>query len=228
MEILPNGWHFLPKSPGKNIRYYKNILIQEKSVQVDNIMNKKDPSQVLYHKFIIKGFVSCAEWGPHPSLLKTLKETRGLTELQYSYYDYMDAFEKILFYQNQDFDHSWFMMFERSFKGPIPVWFLKWWEMFGLIPQILPEPLQDAFRYFSSKFPLSAHGSQFPAILHMTVMYRIHWISKWNYALNPSLLDREFSIKWWDSFRTCPTGKGCNINKSEKRVPTKAKENDIH
>lgn len=28
--------------------------------------------------------------------------------------------------------------------------------------------------------------------------------------------------------RTCPTGKGCNINKSENRVPTKAKENDIH
>nr|POE67189.1 hypothetical protein CFP56_54135 [Quercus suber] len=158
-------------------------------------MNKKDPSQVLYHKFIIKGFVSCAEWGQHPSLLKTLKDTRGLTELQYSYYDYMDAFEKILFYQNQDFDHSWFMMFDRSFKGPIPTWFLKWWEMFGLIPQILLEPLQDALRYFSSKFPVSTHGSQFPAILHMTVMYRIHWISKWDYALKPNLLDREFSIK---------------------------------
>nr|POE45841.1 hypothetical protein CFP56_76117 [Quercus suber] len=201
LEILPNGWHFLPKSPGKNIRFYKNILIQEKSVQVDNIMNKKDPSQVIYHKFIIKGFVSCAEWGQYPSLLKTLKETRGLTEIQYSYYDYMDAFEKILFFQNQDFDHSWFMMFDRNFKGPIPTWFLKWWEMFGLIPQILPEPLQDALRYFSSKFPVSTHGSQFPAILHMTVMYRIHWISKWDYALKPSLLDREFSIKWWDSFR---------------------------
>ena len=35
----------------------------------------------------------------------------------------------------------------------------------------------------------------------MTVMYRIHWISMWNYAINNNLLDREFSIKWWDSLR---------------------------
>ena len=35
----------------------------------------------------------------------------------------------------------------------------------------------------------------------MTVMYRIHWISKWNYVINNNLLDREFLVKWWDSLR---------------------------
>nr|POE78344.1 hypothetical protein CFP56_75275 [Quercus suber] len=155
MEILPNGWHFLPKSPGKNIRFYKSILIQEDSARIENIMNKKDPSQVLYHKFIIKGFVSCSDWGQHPSLLKNLTNTKGFTELQYSYYDYMDAFEKILFYQNQDFDHSWFIMFDKSFSSQIPSWFLKWWKMFGSIPQIFPEPLQDALSYVQN--PLDKH-----------------------------------------------------------------------
>ena len=26
MEVLPTGWHFLPKSPKKNIKFYKGIL----------------------------------------------------------------------------------------------------------------------------------------------------------------------------------------------------------
>nr|POE91401.1 hypothetical protein CFP56_51813 [Quercus suber] len=55
MEILPNGWHFLPKSPGKNIRFYKSILIQEDSARIENIMNKKDPSQRLSLICKVKG-----------------------------------------------------------------------------------------------------------------------------------------------------------------------------
>ena len=173
MEVLPEGWRFLPKHPGKNIKFYKSILIQEKSAQVENIMNKNgDTSEVLYHKFIITGFTSCQEWG-HPSILKKLTDYKG-SELYYSYYDYMDAFEKILFFQNKNYDHSWFIMFHKKFHSTIPSWFLKWWEMFGPIPQILPKPLQDALRYFSSRYNTTDHGSQFPAILHMTAMYRIH------------------------------------------------------
>lgn len=202
MEVLPLEWHYLPKHPKKNIKFYKSILIKEKSARIKNVMNKTNPSEVLYHKFIITGFVSCKDWG-HPSSLKTLTKLKSLTgsELQYSYYDYMDAFEKVLFYQNKNFDHSWFLMFDKKFSSPVPSWFLKWWEMFGSIPQIFPEPLQDALRYFGSRFQASSHGSQFPAILHMTIMYRIHWISMWNYSINNNLLDREFSVKWWDSIR---------------------------
>ena len=112
----------------------------------------------------------------------------------------MDAFEKVLFFQNKNYDHLWFLMFHKKFFNTIPSWFLKWWEMFGPIPQIFPEPLQDALRYFSSKHNASSHESQFPAI-HMTVMYRIHWISMWKYTINNNLLDREFLVKWWDSLR---------------------------
>ena len=104
LEVLPQEWHFLPKHPEKNIKFYKSILIQEKSTRIENIMNKTDPSVVLYHKFIITGFVSCKDWGRHPSFLKKLKNLKSLTslELHYSYYDYMDAFEKVLFYHNKD------------------------------------------------------------------------------------------------------------------------------
>ena len=113
----------------------------------------------------------------------------------------MDAFEKVLFYQNKNYDNSWFLMFDKKFSNTIPYWFLKWWEMFGPIPQIFPKPLQDALRYFSSRYQASNHGSQFPAILHITVVYKIHWISMWNYTINNNLLDREFLVKWWDSLK---------------------------
>ena len=92
-------------------------------------------------------------------------------------------------------------MFHKKFRSTIASWFLKWWEMFGPIPQIFLKPLQDALRYFSSRYNSTVHGSQFPAILHMTTMYRIHWISMWKYTINNNLLDREFLVKWWDSLR---------------------------
>ena len=49
---------------------------------------------------------------------------------------------------------------------------------------------------FSSRYNTIDHGSQFPAILHMTTMYRIHWISMWKYTINNNLLDKEFLVKW--------------------------------
>ena len=102
MEVLPPNWHFLPKVLEKSIKFYKSILTQEKFAQIEDIKSKMDPSVVLYHKLIITRFVSCKEWGQYPSLLKTIEGT----EIQYSYYDYMDSFEKILFYQNKNFDYS--------------------------------------------------------------------------------------------------------------------------
>ena len=73
--------------------------------------------------------------------------------------------------------------------------------MFGSIPLIFPEPLQDALRYFDSRCSSSKHRSQFPIILVFTQRYKIHWISMWNYTINSNLLDREFSVKWWDSLK---------------------------
>ncbi|KAL4614908.1 hypothetical protein ACB092_07G086900 [Castanea dentata] len=122
MEVLPPNWYFLPKHPEKNIQFYKSILSQEKSTQIENIFSKGDPLVVLYHKFIITGFVSCKEWGQHPSLLRILKNYKSPSGsvLHYSYYDYMDAFEKVLFFQNQKFNHSWFLMFSKDFESQTP------------------------------------------------------------------------------------------------------------
>ena len=65
----------------------------EKPARIENIQSKKDPSVILYHKFIISRFINCKEWGQNPSMLRTIEGTTIL----YSYYDYMDAFEKVYF-----------------------------------------------------------------------------------------------------------------------------------
>ena len=96
MEVLPHEWHFLPRSPEKNIKFYKGILTQEKSARIEDIRDRDNPSIVVYHKFIIQSFVSSKAWG-HPSTLKTLTVLKG-SEPLYNYYDYMDAFEKVLFF----------------------------------------------------------------------------------------------------------------------------------
>lgn len=164
MNFMPWNWHFILKDPPKSIKFYSNILKQEQFALVENIRDKKDPPIVLYHKLFIKKFISYKEWGQHPSILRTLE---GMVP-QYSYYDYVDAFEKVSYFQNGTFDHSWFLMFDKNFDSQIHTWFLKWWEMFRSVPQILPPALQDTLRYFSSVFTMDNYTSQFPAILHMT------------------------------------------------------------
>ena len=82
-----------------------------------------------------------------------------------------------------------------------PSWFLQWWEKFGSIPLIFPEPLQDALKYFDSRCTSSKHRSQFPTIMVFSQRYKIHWICRWNYSINSNLLDREFFVKWWDSLK---------------------------
>jgi len=61
VEVLPPDWHFLLKAPKKSIKFYKIILIQEKSTRIENIPSKGDPSVILYHKLIITRIIYCKE-----------------------------------------------------------------------------------------------------------------------------------------------------------------------
>lgn len=49
----------------------------------------------------------------------------------------------------------------------------------------------------------------------MTARNKIHWISMWSYAINNNLLNKEFSVKWWDSLKINPV-----ISQIHKDFPT--------
>ena len=38
MKVLPPKWHYIPKHPEKNIKFYRSILIQEKFARVEDII----------------------------------------------------------------------------------------------------------------------------------------------------------------------------------------------
>ena len=129
--FFPPGWHFTPMHPDKSIAFYKNILLQHQSVVFKPIFDKRDPTKIIYHFLYIHNIVSLDEWG-HPSILRDLPNH----PLQYSYYDYIETWFKVLPHQNESFLHSWFFFFDHKFKSVIPSGFLKWWDFHGAIPEI--------------------------------------------------------------------------------------------
>ena len=77
--------------------------------------------------------------------------------------------------------HSWFVNFDKSFTGYLPLWFNRWWTQFGPINDIFPEPLLDTFECFKKFYKVDAHGAKFPVLLHFVKRHKIPWILKWQY-----------------------------------------------
>jgi hypothetical protein len=143
-------------------------------------------------------FVSQKDWGMPPYALRSLSNRK----VQFSYHDYVDAWYKVLLHQNEEFTRSWFINFDRNFKGPIPSWFHRWWQVHGPVHQILPEEVKEAIRYFSTVKKLSQQEEQLPVTVHFFAHFKVSWILKWQYMFSSqNCVARQFSVKWWDKFK---------------------------
>ena len=194
--FFPPGWHFVPMHPDKSITFYKDILLKHQSIVIKPIFDKRSPNKIIYHSLYIHNIVSLDECG-HPSLLRDLPNH----SIKYSYYDYMEAWFKILLHQNESFLHSWFFQFDHKFKSVIPSWFLKWWEFHGALPEILPADLFDQVTIFSTKYKITDHYSHFPFLLLFMAKYKVPWIFKWQYFIHNHIVIRQHYVKWWDAFK---------------------------
>ncbi|CAL9021171.1 unnamed protein product, partial [Prunus brigantina] len=143
-KYFPPNSHFLPPSPYKNLSYYRDILVETKSVEIKPIKDREKPHIILYHSHQI---ISQEEFSSHPYELKHLRSTHP-----YNYADYIEAWYTIFLYQKVDFNHSWFINFDSKFKSPFPYWFLHWWEKHGPIVDILPTEVHNLTNYFASKY----------------------------------------------------------------------------
>ena len=101
--------------------------------------------------------------------------------IPYSYHDYITAWSRFMLHQNEHMSHSWFVNFDKSFTGYLPLWFNRWWTQFGPINDIFPEPLLDTFECFKKFYKVDAHGAKFPVLLHFVKRHKIPWILKWQY-----------------------------------------------
>ena len=120
--------------------------------------------------------------------------------IPYSYHDYITAWSRFMLHQNENMSHSWFVNFDKSFIGYLPLWFDQWWTQFGPINDIFPKPLLDAFECFKKFYVVDAHGAKFPTLLHFVKRHKIPWILKWQYEKNGDVLSRHWYVKWWGKF----------------------------
>lgn len=193
--FFPPGWHFIPHHPGKSIQFYKDILLQHKSVVIKSIQDQNNPNITIYHSLYIHDIINLDEWG-HPSCLRNLPGH----SIQYNYYDYIEAWSKVILHENENYNHSWFFQFDQKFKSVFPTWFVRWWAQYGAISEIIPNDLMDQVTYFSSLNKVDSHTSQFPSLLLFMAKYKVPWIFKWRYDISDNTVTRQFLVKWWDKF----------------------------
>ena len=143
---------------------------------------------------------------------------------EYSYYDYIDAWYKILLYQFDDMSHSWFIQWHHKYnfikpECQPPMWFIKWWSKHGSQAEIIPDTLwnttiptkhddpplsthtlKQALLHFIKMFKYSEYNSRFSPILLFYAKFKVPWIVKWSYQIKDHTLIRNFVVKWWDTF----------------------------
>ncbi|CAL8990427.1 unnamed protein product [Prunus brigantina] len=114
-HYFPPGFHYMPPSPYKSLKYYRDILLETQSVEIKPIKDRDHPEIILYHSLYIHRVMSQESFSSHPYELKTLQ-----SKLQYNDSDYIEAWYSIFLHQSEDFSHSWFINFDNKFKTPFP------------------------------------------------------------------------------------------------------------
>ncbi|XP_008223327.1 PREDICTED: uncharacterized protein LOC103323141 [Prunus mume] len=101
-HYFPPGFHYIPPSPYKSLKYYRDILLETQSVEIKPIKDRDHPEIILYHSLYIHRVISQESFSSHPYQLKTLQSSK----LQYNYSDYIEAWYTIFLHQSEDFSHS--------------------------------------------------------------------------------------------------------------------------
>ncbi|KAI5337407.1 hypothetical protein L3X38_016678 [Prunus dulcis] len=196
-HYFPPGFHYMPSSPYKSLKYYRDILLETKSVEIKPIKDRDHPEIILYHSLYIHQIISQEAFSSRPYELKLLQ-----SKLQYNYSDYIDAWYTIFLHQSEDFSHSWFINFDNKFKCSFPYWFLHWWEKHGPVDEILPVSVLELILHYTKKAKFSKVELFFPKQLLFLARYKVPWILKWSYRITKDarIFARQFSVKWWDKF----------------------------
>ncbi|KAI5318457.1 hypothetical protein L3X38_038165 [Prunus dulcis] len=166
-HYFPPGFHYMPSSPYKSLKYYRDILLETKSVEIKPIKDRDHPKIILYHSLYIHQIISQEAFSSCPYELKLLQ-----SKLQYNYSDYIDAWYTIFLHQSEDFSHSWFINFDNKFKCSFPYWFLHWWEKHGPVDEILPVSVHELIRHYTKKAKFSKVELFFPKQLLFLARYK--------------------------------------------------------
>ncbi|KAG5570726.1 hypothetical protein H5410_060492 [Solanum commersonii] len=93
----------------------------------------------------ISRIISVEDWGI--STMKERKISLNKVSMNFTYWDYIHGFDKVLIYNNERHKHTWFIKIcVKIFVEPNPKWFLNWWSYPGPTIKILPNPFLKLYK----------------------------------------------------------------------------------
>ncbi|KAG5606409.1 hypothetical protein H5410_027901 [Solanum commersonii] len=115
-----------------------------------------------FSKMIIKQIILIEDWDI--SSMKERQISLNKVPTNYTYWDYINVFSRVLYYNNERHKHTWFVkVCSKIFDEPIPNWFLKWWSYHGPTIKILPDPFLKLYKEW----------------IYFFIEFSIPWIHKW-------------------------------------------------
>ncbi|MFS7896230.1 hypothetical protein Hanom_Chr00s004264g01721121 [Helianthus anomalus] len=219
IKLLDDPWVLMQKyldpasydaTSYKTRQYFENILQLTETAEIRHFYpSDREKHMYNFSKIFIKSIIPPQKWG-----LSTLKErefiypeTNNRQTYKYNYWDYIQSFEKCLFYENSKKKHSWFIkVSDNVFKQGIPCWFQKWFLLYGPTVQILPEPFKSLYTEWVRVSPdlieANYNNTWFEGIasMYFFIEFSIPWIWKWKPTTGYTLRDNFPCLK-----RTCYT-----------------------
>ncbi|KAK2980326.1 hypothetical protein RJ640_002455 [Escallonia rubra] len=223
-NYFTNGWAYPQKASGKSRDYYEEILRSTKSAVLTHNFEKPPrhssrnielPFQ--FSKVEILKFITKKQWGIDPTRIRELPP--HFSPRHFNYFDYIDAWNHVLLYQNPSHKHSWFIFFSRNFDGNFPNWIANWWLNYG--PDFEEWPSTQVTEAYQLYAPMVKGLPK----LQFMADFSIPWILCWQYAIQkstnssleyPPSLVRQFGSKWWPKF----DDSHCNIEAVTELFPT--------
>ncbi|KAG5571195.1 hypothetical protein H5410_060961 [Solanum commersonii] len=149
-RYLLNELYFLGESY-KTRSYYETLLI---NIGVDfQHFSDYNTSENVYNfsKMIIKQIIPIEDWGI--SSMTERQFSLNKVSMKFTYWDYIQTFNKVLHYKNERHKHTWFIkVCAKIFANSIPNWFLIWWTYHGPTIKILPEQFLKLYREWVKNF----------------------------------------------------------------------------
>uniref|UniRef100_M1C2X5 Zinc knuckle family protein n=1 Tax=Solanum tuberosum TaxID=4113 RepID=M1C2X5_SOLTU len=184
-RYLLNGL-FFPGESYKTRKYYETLLISS-GVEFQHFAGYNTAENVYnFSKMIIKQIIHIEDWGIS-SMTERQISLNGV-KMSFTYWDYIQAFDKVLCYNNERHKHTWFIkVCAKIFANPIPNWFLNWWSYHGPTIKILPEPFLKLYKEWVKISPdlnrlyQQEHISYLQQIEQICffIEFSVPWIHKW-------------------------------------------------
>ncbi|KAG5253016.1 CTV [Salix suchowensis] len=201
-SIFPKNFHFKSWDISKSQSFYENILQVTGSVTFKHFFKHPSHPDPAYSTCTIQRIISPDKWNIQ-------KQNPHFPP--YTYWDYEQAWFNAFLIQNQGNSHSWLFFFNTSIDtSSLPHWFQHWWDMFGCIPELLPEhpSVEEGFKFFKEAYQPIPSERHFKPITMFCAKFFLPWVCSWYYdysSINGSvILIRRFRVKWWDAFRKEP------------------------